>query len=214
MGHGPVTDRQEAAHAHFASFSPDNRFAYINDLGSDCIHIYRLHTETAKLESAGTYKATPGSGPRTLHFHPNGVTAYCMNELTSSVDVLSWHKADGSLTPVAHLDLKPDPAKAPNTGCDTVIARDGRFAYFANRGDDFILAAKADAKTGALTPIGKTPSGGKTPRNFVLDPTEKWLLVANQNSSQLVVFRRNAETGEIAAEGRAFACPSPMRILF
>jgi 6-phosphogluconolactonase len=213
-GTGPVTDRQEAAHAHFASFSPDNRFAYINDLGSDCIHIYRLHAETAMLESVGAYKAPPGSGPRTLHFHPNGITAYCMNELNSSVDVLQWHKADGTLAPVSHLNLKPDPAKGPNTGCDTVITRDGRFAYFANRGDDFIFACSVDAKTGALTPIGKTPSGGKTPRNFVLDPTEKWMLVANQNSSQLVVFRRNVETGEIAAQGRAFDCPSPMCILF
>ena len=39
-GHGPNADRQQSAHAHFASFSPDNRFAYINDLGEDCIHIY------------------------------------------------------------------------------------------------------------------------------------------------------------------------------
>ena len=39
--HGPNSDRQKTAHAHFASFSPDNRFAYINDLGGDCIHIYK-----------------------------------------------------------------------------------------------------------------------------------------------------------------------------
>ena len=65
-----------------ASFSPDNRFAYINDLGGDMIHIYRLDAETAKLTPAGAYHAKPGSGPRTLHFHPNGHTAYCMNEMS------------------------------------------------------------------------------------------------------------------------------------
>src|ERR1700723_733043 len=66
LGHGPVADRQQAAHAHFASFSPDNRFAYVNDLGSDCIHIYSLDTDSAKLTPAGTYNAKPGAGPRTL----------------------------------------------------------------------------------------------------------------------------------------------------
>lgn len=213
-GHGPVADRQESAHAHFTSFSPDNRFAYINDLGSDCIHIYKLDAETAELTGAGRWNASPGSGPRTLHFHPNGVTAYCMDEIASAVDVLHWHKADGSLTRVTRFELNPDRSKPTSTGCDTVISRDGRFVYFANRGDDFIYACSADPKTGALTPLKKTTSGGKTPRNFTLDPTERWMLVANQGSSNLSVFARHPETGELANEGKSFECPSPMCILF
>ncbi|HVU47531.1 MAG TPA: beta-propeller fold lactonase family protein, partial [Terracidiphilus sp.] len=70
--HGPNADRQNTAHAHFASFSPDNRFAYINDLGGDCIHIYQPDPATAAMKPAGTYHGAPGSGARTLHFHPNG----------------------------------------------------------------------------------------------------------------------------------------------
>ncbi len=213
-GSGPQADRQEAAHAHFASFSPDNRFAYINDLGSDCIHIYHLNAATAELKGAGKFTSKPGSGPRTLHFHPNGVTAYCMNELASAVDVLRWNKADGSLTFVTRVELNPDRSKPTSTGCDTVITKDGRLVYFANRGDDFIYAFKADVHSGALTPIGKTPSGGKTPRNFTLDPTERWMLVANQGSDQVVVFTRNPQTGALASEGKSYACPAPMCILF
>ena len=213
-GHGPQTDRQESAHAHFVSYSPDNRFAYINDLGSDCIHIYSLDAATAQLKGAGKFQSKPGSGPRTLHFHPNGVTAYAMNELAAAVDVLKWNKADGSLTFVTRVELNPDPSKGPNTGCDTVITKDGRHVYFANRGDDSLYSFHADVHSGALTPIGKTTSGGKTPRNFVLDPTEKWMIVANQGSDQLSVFARNAQTGALAAEGKSYACPAPMCILF
>jgi 6-phosphogluconolactonase len=212
--HGPNKERQEAAHAHFCSFSPDNRFVYINDLGGDMIHIYRLDATTAQLTGAGAYHAKPGDGPRTLHFHPNGHTAYGMNELSSSVDVLEWKRADGSLTPVARIDLDPDPSKAPNTGCDTVITRDGRFVYFAHRGDDFLVGFRADVKTGALTPLRRFSCGGKTPRNFVLDPTERWMLVANQNSSWISVFARNPETGELADHGKNFDAATPMRILF
>ena len=212
--HGPNKDRQEAAHAHFASFSPDNRFAYINDLGGDCIHIYKLNAATAQLTPAGTYHSQPGAGPRTLHFHPNGVTAYCMNELNSSVAVLKWNKTDGSLSPITTLDLQPDASKDLSTGCDTVISRDGRSVYFANRGDDFLLSCKTDPATGALQPMGKTSCGGKTPRNFTLDPTEKWMLVANQNSNQLSVFARNPATGVLANQGKNYDCASPMCILF
>lgn len=212
--HGPNKDRQEGAHAHFASFSPDNRFAYVNDLGGDCIHIYKLNPETAELTPAGEWHSEPGFGPRTLHFHPNGVTAYCMNEMAATVSVLRWNKATGGFTTVSQFSLQPNPAKAPNTGCDTVITRDGRFVYFASRGDDFILACKADPKTGALTRIGKTPSGGKTPRNFTLDPTERWMLVANQDSSNLSVFARDPHTGTLSNESKNYKCPTPMCILF
>jgi 6-phosphogluconolactonase len=213
-GSGPVADRQQTAHAHFASYSPDNRFAYINDLGSDCVHIYSLNAATAELKPAGKYSAKAGSGPRTLHFHPNGVTAYSVNELTSTVDVLKWNKADGSLTFVTRIELLASGPDPKSTGCDTVISKDGRNVYFANRGEDFLYAFTADPKTGALTPIGRTSCGGKTPRNFTLDPTERWMLVANQDSDQLSVFARNPQTGALANEGKSYPAPAPMCILF
>jgi 6-phosphogluconolactonase len=213
-GHGPVADRQQTAHAHFASYSPDNRFAYINDLGSDCIHIYSLNATTAELKPAGKYSSKPGSGPRTLHFHPNGFTAYCVNELSSSVDVVKWNKADGSLTFVTHIELLPSGPDLKATGCDTVISKDGRNVYFAIRGEDFLSAFTADPKTGVLTSIGRTSCGGKTPRNFTLDPTERWMLVANQSSDQLSVFARDPQTGTLANQGKSYPAAAPMCILF
>jgi 6-phosphogluconolactonase len=217
--HGPNPVRQPMAHAHFASFSPDNRFAYINDLGGDCIHIYKPNPATAEITPAGIYRGAPGSGPRTLHFHPNGHTAYSMNELVSTVDVLDWHKGDGSLTLVTTVKLLPSDSSgnstAVSTGCDTVITRDGRFVYFANRGDNFLYAFKADFATGKLTPMKRSNCGGKTPRNFTLDPTERWMLVANQDSNLISVFARNPTTGELSDEVKSSAAAeAPMRILF
>ena len=216
--HGPNSARQQTAHAHFASFSPDNRFAYINDLGGDCIHIYKPNSATAEMKPAGIYRGAPGSGPRTLHFHPNGHTAYCMNELVSTVDVLNWHKDDGGLTFVDRIELLPadyKPSTVASTGCDTIISRDGRFVYFANRGDNFLYAFKADFATGKLTPMKRSNCGGKTPRNFTLDPTERWMLVANQDSNLISVFARDPKTGELADEMKtSVAAETPMRILF
>jgi len=213
-GHGPVADRQQAAHAHFASYSPDNRFAYINDLGSDCIHIYNLDAATARLTPAGRYSAKAGAGPRTLHFHPNGHTAYSVNELDSTVDVLKWSKADGSLNLVTRIELLPADFHGLSRACDTVISRDGSFVYFANRDRDFLYSFKADPVSGALTPMARTNCGGKIPRNFALDPTENWMLVANQDSNLISVFKRNRVTGALADEGRSFPAAAPMCILF
>jgi 6-phosphogluconolactonase len=212
--HGPNTDRQQSAHAHFASFSPDNRFAYINDLGGDCIHIYKLNAATAMLTPAGTYHAQPGAGCRTLHFHPNGHTAYCVNELNSTVDVLDWNKEDGSLTRATTIELLPEGYHGPTRCCDTVITRSGRFVYFANRDNDFLYSFRADPQTGALTPMKRSNCGGKIPRNFTLDPTEHWMLVANQDSNNISVFARNPQTGVLAESGKTITVTAPMCILF
>jgi len=212
-GHGP-NPRQASPHAHFACFSPDNRYAYINDLGLDVIHIYKVNVATAELTAAGSYRTEAGSGPRTLHFHPNNKTAYSVNELTSTVDVLNWNRADGSLTLITRIPLLPEGYTGPTRGCDTVLTKDGRFVYFANRDNNFIYSFKADPRTGELTPIKRTTAGGKTPRNFVLDPTEKWMLVANQDSNQIAVFARNPETGELSEECKLVSAQAPMRILF
>jgi len=213
-GHGPNKERQQSAHAHFASYSPDNRFAYMNDLGEDCIHIYRLNTETAMLTPAGLHHARPGAGPRTLRFHPNGHTAYSINELDSTVDVLEWNKADGSLSLVTRIELLSADYHGPMAACDTVISRDGKFVYFANRGNNSIYLFHADEKTGSLAAGGRFNCGGKTPRNFVLDPTERWMLVANQDSNLISVFARNPITGALAEEGKSYPAVVPMCILF
>jgi 6-phosphogluconolactonase len=212
--HGPNPNRQQTAHAHYCSFSPDNRFAYVNDLGGDRIHIYHLHPETAKLTHAGEYHGAPGSGARTLHFHPNGHTAYCMNEIVSTVDVLHWHERNGHFSLITRINLLPEGYHGPTRGCDTVITRDGRFVYFANRDDNFLYSFGADPVSGALMPMLRSSCGGKTPRNFTLDPTERWMLVANQDSSLVSVFPRDPATGLLANKGKSVEAATPMCIQF
>jgi 6-phosphogluconolactonase len=212
--HGPDPNQQQSPHAHFVSFSPDNRFAYINDLGGDCIHIYKLNTETAALTPAGTYQTKPGAGARRMHFHPNGHTAYSINELNSTVDVLEWSKTDGSLKLLSRINLLPAGYTGDTHASDTVISKDGKFVYFANGGNNSIYLFHTDEKTGSLTPGGRFDSGGKSPHNLVLDPTDNWMLVANPDSNQLTVFRRNPVSGALAGEGKSVAAATPMCILF
>lgn len=216
-GHGPVADRQEGPHAHRATPSPDNRYLYVNDLGLDCLHIYKLDAATAKLtpNDPPVWKSAPGTGPRALRFHPNGRFAYVVDELDSSVQVLRWHPQNGAMELVQKLSLIPEHYSGPtSTGCDIVITRDGRHAYAANRGLDCLDSFAVDSKTGKMTFLARTGSGGEVPRDLALDPTEKFVLTANQVGDTIAVFARDAKTGRLAEKGKTFPISRPQCLIF
>lgn len=215
-GHGPVADRQEAAHAHRATVTPDNHYVLINDLGLDCIHIYSLDAATAKLTPGDPkqWTAKPGSGPRALRFHPNGKWAYCLNELSSTIDALAWDSKSGTLTSFQHVETLPKNYHGESAASEIVIDRNGRFAYAAVRFWDRIVAFSIDPSTGKLSQIGATSCGGKVPRHMTLDPTERWLLVANQNSDNIAVIQRDAKIGKLAETGNSFPLVKPQCLVF
>ncbi|HEX3473093.1 MAG TPA: lactonase family protein, partial [Silvibacterium sp.] len=216
-GHGPNAERQEAPHAHRVTVTPENKFVLVNDLGLDCIHIYKLEAATAVLtpHDPPQWVAVPGSGPRALRFHPNGRWAYCVHELISAVEVLRWDGRAGTLTPVQEVRMTPDDyTKGDATGSEIVVDRAGRFAYAANRGVDQLVSFGVDPTTGKLTMLARTSCGGKTPRHIALDPTERWLLVANQGSDTIAVFRRDVKTGLLAETGKEFSIVKPQCLVF
>jgi len=214
--HGPVADRQEASHAHRATVTPDGRYVLINDLGLDCIHIYHLDPAAAKLTPSDPqqWTAKPGSGPRALRFHPNGKWAYCLNELTSTVDVLGWDAKTGALNSLQHVETIPKGYRGESAASEIVVDRTGRFAYAAVRFWDKIVTFSIDPATGKLSQIGVTSCGGKVPRHMTLDPTERWLLVANQTSDNIAVIQRDTNTGKLAETENSFPLVKPQCLVF
>ncbi|HYK37694.1 lactonase family protein [Alloacidobacterium sp.] len=215
QGRGPAV-QQEAAHAHRATVTPENRYVLINDLGLDCIHIYHLDAETAKLtpNNPPQWTAKPGSGPRALRFHPNGKWAYCLNEIASTIDVLAWDGKTGALTSLQHIDTLPKDYRGQAAASEIVIDSSGRFAYAAVRFWDRVVTYSIDPATGSLSQIGVTSCGSKVPRHMTLDPTEKWLLVANQGSDNIAVIQRDAQTGKLAEAGNSFPLVKPQCLVF
>ena len=214
-GHGPNKERQEGPHAHRVTVSPDNRYLLVNDLGLDCIHVYHLNDANAHLTANDPpqWNATPGSGPRALRFHPNGKIAYCVHELVSQVEVLDWDSQKGTLRSLQKVSLLPADYHGPSTGCDIVVTRDGHHAYAANRDYDCLVSFSV-AKSGELTLRARSSCGGKVPRHLALDPTERWLLVANQESDTISVFARDAKNGKLAETGRDFPLSKPQCLVF
>jgi 6-phosphogluconolactonase len=215
-GHGPNRERQEAPHAHRVTVSPDNRYLLVNDLGLDCIHVYHLDAATAKLtpNDPPSWKSAPGAGPRALRFHPNGKWAYCVTEMSSSVDVLRWDKSHGTLETIQEISMVPPGHKGVTNGCEIVLDHHGRFAYAADRFDDIIVTFAVSPATGKLTLLNRISCGGKVPRHIALDPTGRWLLVANQTSGNIAVLARDPDSGQLSKASQSSPLAAPQCLVF
>lgn len=187
-------------HAHRVTVSPDNRFLLVNDLGLDVIHVYRLDASTAKLtqHNPPLWRAKTGCGPRALQFHSNGRVAYCVNELKPTINVLGWDSSRGVLTTQQDILLVPEDYNGNAAPANIAFDRKMMFAYVASRLDDFIATVAVSPADGKLTMIGKTSCGGKRPRHLTVDPTDRWLLIANQDTDTIAIFPRDSKTGKLA----------------
>ena len=83
-----------------------------------------------------------------------------------------------------------------------------------HRGHDSIAIWEVEDANGELRRVGHETTRGKTPRNFSLDSTGSWVLVANQESNTIVPFRRDPDSGCLTATGPVTTTPSPVAILF
>jgi len=71
-----------------------------------------------------------------------------------------------------------------------------------------------DPKDGKLTAGPRTPTGGKIPRSFGIDPTGAWLFAANQNSDSIVLFKIDQKTGGLTPAGKTLEVGAPVCVVF
>lgn len=217
IGSGPVLERQESAHAHSATFTPDGRYVIICDLGMDELVVYTMIPSTGKLHRAYNQNVTmpAGSGPRHLVFSPDGRFAYVSCELSSEVVVLSYNKDAAPDEPCLKVMVKistqsPEFSSSTNYPAAIRITSDGRFLYVSNRGEDSITLFSINTATGYLQRIKNFSTMGWYPRDFILTRDEKFLLAVNQLSDNLVVYKRDPETGLLSSVEEAVMVQKPI----
>ena len=215
VGKGPVTARQERAHAHCVVPHPSNRFVLAADLGVDRVLVYRFDEGTGALAHLEERDAVlpPGTGPRHLAFHPTLPLVFVSGELNSTVSALHCDPQTGALRVVQTLSTLPASFKGENFPADIHVAPSGRTLYVSNRGHNSVAVFSISAK-GTLALQQVISTGGNWPRNFTIDPSGRWLLVANQKSGSVEVFARDAESGRLTATSQRIELPSPVCIRF
>lgn len=210
-GSGKNQQRQKGPHVHGAIVSEDNRTVFVTDLGIDKVMIYSFNAANGKLipSKQPFVKTEPGSGPRLFTFHPNKKLAYTIEELSGTV--VLYKTKNGKLKVKQRISTMPIGDNQFAGSADIQVSPDGKFLYASNRGESNTIAIfKVNQKNGKLTLIGHQSTHGKTPRNFNFDPTGNFLLVGNQNTDEIVIFKRDAITGLLSDSGNRIQVGKPV----
>ena len=208
-------ERQKGPHAHCLILDPANRFAFACDLGLDKVLIYRYDSEKGTLSAHEPAFATvkPGAGPRDMVFRPDGRFAYVGNEMQSSITTFAYDATAGRLTEVQTVSTLPADFQGQNSIAELAVHPSGRFVYISNRGHNSVAVFDVDAAKGTLTLLQHQSTGGRTPRHFGLDPGARHLIMANQQSDNLLVTRIDS-SGRLTPSGELVSAPTPVYVGF
>ncbi|MDP5169185.1 MAG: lactonase family protein [Bacteroidia bacterium] len=208
-------NRQQEAHPHMIYPVGDANLILVPDLGSDQVFAYGLDEGGHFVaKSPASLHANPGAGPRHVCIHPTKSLGYWVNELDNTVNTFSWNAESGLIAMLDTVTILPQDFTDHSQASDIHISPDGRFVYAANRGHNSIAILAVEEATGTLRFVDTVPCGGDWPRAFAIDPTGKFLLVAQQHSDALTVFRRDLETGGLTALQTIDTEASPQCIRF
>lgn len=205
-GSGEHANRQKAPHPHSAYVHPNNQYVYVPDLGIDKVMIYSLNSAKGTLSPAGHADVLGGSqGPRHMKFSNDGKQAYVLNELSLTLATYSVNTDTGQLDHIETISVfTDDNQQAVDTmsGAEIRIHPNGNLVYTSTRdlkgqGRDSISTFRR-AQDGTLQLIANTPASVHFPRNFNIDPTGQWLIIAGQKSSTLAIFSIDKKTGALA----------------
>jgi 6-phosphogluconolactonase len=203
--------RQTQAYAHSILVDPTNHFALNPDLGLDKVFIYKFDAKTGNITpNDPPFAATkPGTGPRHIIFSSDGKYAYLISEIGSIVTQFAWDSTKGTLKELQMISTLPPDFKGLNTDAEINLSPDGKFLYASDRGLDAITTFSVDPADGHLTALDYTPTQGKTPRNFSLDPTGHWLIASNQDSNTVLVLKRDEKTGKLSPTNQLISLTYP-----
>ncbi|MBK8610845.1 MAG: lactonase family protein [Chitinophagaceae bacterium] len=205
--------RQASPHVHYTHFSSSLRQLFATDLGTDKILLYDIDPITKKLTPGKPPSANsvPGSGPRHMDFSKGHTFAYLLEELTGTVVV--YKTKNKKLKFRQRISCFPADFKGVAGSADIHLSADGKFLYCSNRGDaNNISIFSVHPKTGRLSLLNNQSTLGINPRNFNFDPSGNFLLVANQNSDEIVIFKIDRQTGSLSDSGKRIRVPNPVCI--
>lgn len=204
------SNAEQQPRAHSAFFSPDGKYVFVQDLGLDKIIAYQINKLDNKLEFRGETLLESGSGPRHLAFHPSGKYAYVINELNSTVTVFRYISDGGRLESIQTLSTLPADFDGESYCAEIAVSEDGRTVYGSNRGHDSIVVFSVDESTGELNPIQFISTEGGHPRHFSLMPDGNFMIVANRDGNNLVLFKIDPEKGTLQFTGKTTEQSKPV----
>ncbi|MFL1527359.1 lactonase family protein [Pseudomonas sp. O230] len=211
-------ERQMSAHVHSTVSSPDGKFVFSNDLGADKIFVYRFDPKAnpdlpLTVATPASVQLPPGSGPRHLLFSADGKHAWLTMEMSAQVAVFDYR--NGTLEQTQMVDLAAGQPTSDKAAAALHASKDGKFLYVSNRGTaNQLLVFAIDPATGHLKELQRRSVEGDHPREFSLDPSGRFVLIANQKSNQIVVVERDAKSGLLGKTVQKLPMDAPSDLKF
>ena len=175
---------------------------FVPDLGNDRLYSYTFDAGNATSPVTATdpaYTELPdGSGPRHFTFSPNGKFAYLISELSGNITVFAYN--NGKLTEIQTIEATNAGDKNDRGSADIHLTPDGKFLYASNRGKANDIAIFKPGTDGKLVAVGHQAVGAH-PRNFMIDPTGRFLLVACRDSNVVQFYVINKNYGLLTDAG-------------
>ncbi|SER18822.1 lactonase family protein [Neolewinella agarilytica] len=207
-------DARDKPHLHSANASPWGSLIAIADLGSDRIWLFTLAGGKLTPYAQPFVELAAGAGPRHATWSADGRFLYVINELNSTINVLSNDAAEKKMTVLQTISTLPEGWEGKNSTADIHLSRNGNFLYGSNRGHNSIVIYSVDKVTGKITFVDHESTRGKTPRNFAIAPTGRLLHVANQDSGNITTFTLNEKSGKLTFTGQDYQIGTPSCIEF
>lgn len=211
-GDGPVKGRQNSSHIHqVKSISVAGyECLLVSDLGNDRIYLF----EKEGLVLLQSIPCGSGSGPRHLEYNPGKQILYCLTELSG--EVIAW-KVSSESEEVQFTELQRIKADEVDAGgsADIHLSADGRFLYCSHRLQNDGISVIAVSEDGTLSNTSYRRTG-EHPRNFIITPDSKQIIVACRDSQSLEVYDVDPVSG-LLSELRTsykFDTDAPVCVIF
>lgn len=201
--------RQTKPYVHQAIFSPDEKYVFTNNLGTDFVHAYRYNRDNKVniLTPVDSIRLKPGSGPRHLTFNGSGNMVYVVQEMDGTLSVLRFENEKLKLIQETTLDAAK---KFENAAADIHFSADGKFLYATNRGSAQNITCFKVLKNSKLKFVQQVPTAANWPRNFSVAHDGEMVFIGNQHSNCITVFNRNKRNGKLKFTGISIEVPSPV----
>lgn len=211
-------ERQASSHVHSVVSSPNrSHYVYASDLGADRVFIYQFtpSNEHYPLNPAAPRSVVlpPGSGPRHLLFNKSGKQAYLTLEMSAQLAVFDYRA--GNLVRKQLLNLAEGSGPVAGAAGALHFSDDGKFLYVSNRGTvNQMVVYAVNPEDGSLKALQRRSVDGDHPREFIIDPSGRFLLVADQKSNAIVVIQRDPKTGLLGRTVQSFKQDAPSALRF
>lgn len=212
-GLGSVAERNFRPHVNCVRPAPDNKYLCAVDNGIDQVKIYRVNKLRNKLELVDILRCPRESGPRIIRFSDDGKFAYILFELSNEIRA---YKYDGSgkvpafeLIQTIETSAKKDVHDTHNAASGLSLANDGKHLFCTTAGEDTVSMFERDEETGMLTRKFTLPISGEYPKDLVLLPDDKHLVLANHASNTLTTFTVDYEKNIIVMNGKPIKITEP-----